>query len=578
MIKLLKKLRCIFDRATKVRLFILMLAIIAAGLLDMLALGLIAPIVTLVLEPQSLYDIAIIYRLFTLFGFDSSRIFLAILAFMLVGVYLFRCVYLLLFNRIKFRFIARRQALLSERLLKKMLSFSYLYHTHKNISEINRIIHTDVNHLFVVITNALLMITDLFRIIFIFLFLLLVSPAMTVVMMGLAIICVFLYFKVFRRRISIAGERMRTVGIGMNKSVLQAFGGIKEVKVMKRESFFHMAFKTDSDIFIKESTNYQIINEIPRMSIEMVVFAGAFSMVGVFLLAGADLTVLAPQLSMFVFATFQLLPAIVRQVTYFNVILVNRPAIDAVYKSLYEESDFGAVYPQVAKEIEVKERNIAIKGVSFQYPNTVTPVLLDVSITIPCNKSVAFIGTSGAGKTTLADLILGVLMPDSGGVYYEGKSIHANFIEWSKQIGYIPQQIYLLDESILANVAFAINAEEINETKAWRALEQAQLADFVRTLPDTINTIIGDRGVRLSGGQRQRVGIARALYQNPAVLVLDEATSSLDNETEKAVMDAVRGLQGNKTIVIVAHRLSTIEHCDIVYKVENGTVLIENLT
>jgi ABC-type multidrug transport system fused ATPase/permease subunit len=341
---------------------------------------------------------------------------------------------------------------------------------------------------------------------------------------------------------------------------------------MQREAFFHKAFKTNSDSFVKESTHYSILNEMPRMAIEMVVFGGAFAMVGVLLLGGADLTAMAAQLSMFAFAAFQLLPAVVRQVTYANTIIVNRPSIDAVYKSLFEETDIEASKHTITETITTNSEDVVVQGLSFQYPGTAEPVLIDAALTIPKNKSVAFIGSSGAGKTTLADLILGVLTPDAGGVYYMGKSIHANFNEWSKQIGYIPQQIYLLDESILANVAFGIDAEEIDEAKVWRALEQAQLADFVRTLPEGINTIVGDRGVRLSGGQRQRVGIARALYEDPAVLVLDEATSSLDNETEKAVMDAVRGLQGEKTMIIVAHRLSTIEHCDIVYKVENKTV------
>jgi ABC-type multidrug transport system fused ATPase/permease subunit len=571
-VKTLRKLRLIFDRATKVRLLILMLAIIAAGLLDMLALGLIAPIVQLVLDPQSLYNRGFVYSVFNFLGFESSRVFLATLAFTLVGVYVFRAVYLLLFNRLKFRFIARRQALMSERLLVKIMGFSYLYHTHKNVAETSRIVNGDVNQLFTVITQMMLMTTDLFRAAFILLFLMMVSPVMTLMMMALALICVFIYFVAFRRKITNAGKRMRTTSIGMSKSVLQAFGGIKEIKLMQRESHFHKEFKANSDAFVKENTRFNILNEMPRMTIEMVVFGGAFSMVGLFLLSGANLTEMAPQLGMFVFAAFQLLPAVIRQVMYFNVILVNRPAVDAVYKSLYEENDIGVKAPVQADTISQIEKNIIVQGVGFTYPNVDAKKKKNVSFDVPHNKSVAFIGPSGAGKTTLADLILGVLTPDTGAVYYQGKSVHVYFDEWSKNIGYIPQQIYLLDESILANVAFGIDHEKIDEEKVWRALEQAQLAEFVRTLPDGVKTIVGDRGVRLSGGQRQRVGIARALYEDPSVLVLDEATSSLDNETEKAVMDAVRGLQGEKTMIIVAHRLSTIEHCDIVYKVENQTV------
>jgi len=219
--------------------------------------------------------------------------------------------------------------------------------------------------------------------------------------------------------------------------------------------------------------------------------------------------------------------------------------------------------------------DIIVNNVSFCYPNTSLPVLSDISLIVPHNKSVAFIGPSGVGKTTLADIILGILSPKAGGVYYAGKSIHHSFKEWSQKVGYIPQQIYLLDESIIKNVAFGINSDDIDIMQVWHALEQAQLSEFVRSLPEGLETVVGDRGIRLSGGQRQRIGIARSLYNNPSILVLDEATSSLDTETEKAVMEAIEKFQGEKTLIIIAHRLSTIENCDIIYRIENGAINIE---
>jgi len=243
---------------------------------------------------------------------------------------------------------------------------------------------------------------------------------------------------------------------------------------------------------------------------------------------------------------------------------------------LFEEKDIAAeISPQADTEMTDSRENILISNLSFKYPRSVDAVLEDVSFSIPENNSIAFVGPTGAGKTTLADLILGVLTPDKGGVYFEGQSIHLHFKEWSKKVGYIPQHIYLLDESILENVAFGMDLKDVDEDKVWRALEQAQIKEFVESLPKGLRTVIGDRGVRLSGGQRQRVGIARAMYEDPPILVLDEATSSLDDETERAVMDAVMGFHGNKTIIIIAHRLSTIEHCDIVYRVEDKSVTRE---
>ena len=262
--------------------------------------------------------------------------------------------------------------------------------------------------------------------------------------------------------------------------------------------------------------------------------------------------------------------------TYSNVAFY-LPSVDAVYKSLFEEADEHAKPLENITVPAAKGNEIQVCGVTYQYPGMAAPVLEGASFAIPEKSSVAFVGPSGAGKTTLADLILGVLVPAVGGVFFKGRSIHHDFESWSKNVGYIPQQIYLLDESIIENVAFGIDRENIDENKVWRALEQAQLAEFVKSLPQGGETIVGDRGIRLSGGQRQRVGIARALYEDPPILVLDEATSSLDNETEKAVMEAVMGFQGNKTMIIVAHRLSTIERCDVVYRVENGQVAEINL-
>jgi len=287
---------------------------------------------------------------------------------------------------------------------------------------------------------------------------------------------------------------------------------------------------------------------------------------------GVDLEALIPQLGVFLLAAFKILPAISRIVTNITNFTRHKTAIGLVYSGLYEPSaEYTPFLPE--PEVETISKDIIIKNLTFMYPKTKKPILKNVSLTIPHNKSVAFVGTSGAGKTTLVDIILGILHPKQGSVVYNGKSIHHHFSFWAKNIGYIPQVIYLLDENILENIAFGIKSEDIDEEKAWKALEQAQLKEFVQTLPDGLYTQIGERGVRLSGGQRQRIGIARALYGNPEILVLDEATSALDNETETAVMEAIQGLKGSKTVIIVAHRLSTIEHCDVIYKVEKGAVV-----
>jgi len=570
---LIRKLNKIFDRNVKIKLLILLIAIIIGGFLEMFALSLISPFIAVLLDNTMLYTNPYLNWVYELFGFRSVNVFLGTMAFMLATVYIVRGVYSFILNRAKIRFVANRQAFFSQKLLKKVLGFSYLYHTNRNVAELKRIISQDVVEMFGMINGLLSFATDFIMSLFILGLLLATSPVMTLCVLLLALICVFLYFKAFRKKIRKLGVKNREAAIGVNKAVLQALGGIKEIKVLHREKYFQNAFKINNNIAVKTKTQYRTLDLVPKIAIELICFGGAFVMLGAFIISGADVAGLVPQLSLFVLAAFRLLPAISRQVNSINTVLYNKASVDAVYKSLFEEADISATVSE--KYLDSKcgsGEDIVINDLTFQYPCTAEAVLEGVTFSIPKNKSVAFVGPSGAGKTTLADLILGILTPDEGGVYYEGKSIHLHFDEWSQSVGYIPQQIYLLDESILANVAFGIDPDKIEEEKVWRALEQAQLKEFVESLPEGINTVVGDRGVRLSGGQRQRIGIARAMYENPPILVLDEATSSLDTETEKAVMDAIIGFHGNKTIIIVAHRLSTIEHCDIVFRVEDKKV------
>jgi len=569
------KLGRIFDRNTITKLIALLAAIIVGALLETLALSIISPFISILLDNGIIETNIYVSAAYYFLGFTAVNPFLALLTFLLAGVYIFRGVYLYFVSKVQFRFIARRQATLSARLLQKILGFSYLYHTGKNIAELQRIIILDVQRMFEMITALLYLATDFFMTLFMMVFLFIVSPVMTLCVLVMALSCVLLYIKKYRKRISNAGEVSRNAQIGMYKSVNQALGGIKEVKQLRRESFFTSVFVKCSDLFVDAFTQYRTYEALPRLVIESVCFGGTFIIIGVLILAETDIAALVPQLSLFVLAAFRILPAVSRQVNYLSNVIHSRSSIDAVYKSLFEENDPKPEDIPLTSFSALSKEDIVINNVSFQYPNTSSHVLENVSLTIPAQKTVAFIGPSGVGKTTLADLILGILAPSTGGVYYDGKSVHHGFEEWSDHIGYIPQQIYLLDESIRENVAFGIALHKVDESKVWRALEQAQIADFVRALPDGLDTIIGDRGIRLSGGQRQRLGIARAMYEDPPVLILDEATSSLDNETEQAVMDAVMGFQGNKTMIIVAHRLSTIEHCDIVYRIERCSVVRE---
>lgn len=567
------KISHIFNRQIKIKLILLLVAIIAGSLLETAALSVISPFISVVLDASVIQSNSVLHYVFNFLGFKSDAAFLAFLAFSVAFIYIVRGVYMFALSKVQYRFLSKRQIELSNRLLKIVLEKSYLYHTNKNLAELQRIIITDVKEFINLVTSILLLASDLFMSSFIFIFLLITSVPMTLGVMGLALICVAVYFKALRKKIRAAGDENRSKHVQMTKSVIQALGGIKELKVMRREKYFINQFRQSSDDYVKVNQRYNVYNSIPKLLIEAVCFSGAFTLMGIFIYAGVNMENIVPQLSLFVLAAFRLLPAVSRFTNYVNGITFYRSSVNAIYAGLFES---GNIDNAVSEDKKTEpSSDIVADSLTFQYPNTNTPVLENISLRVPHKKSAAFIGPTGAGKTTLADIILGVYTPQSGTVFYNGKSVHHNLDEWTKHIGYIPQQIYLLDETILENVAFGIPKSKIDGDKVWEVLEKAQIKNFVEALPEQLDTVVGDRGIRLSGGQRQRIGIARALYNNPDILVLDEATSSLDNETEKAVMEAIANFRGEKTMIIIAHRLSTIEHCDVIYRIENGNVCLE---
>lgn len=344
------------------------------------------------------------------------------------------------------------------------------------------------------------------------------------------------------------------------------------------KKFFVDSYKTVYKKLIKGAKNNEMLAAIPKYILETVCIIGMIiAVIGKLLWGRRDLNAFVVQMSAFAVAAFRLLPSVGKISAYINNIMYSIPSLDLIYKDLKEIENF------IPKEndISVVEKwnfnnSIELLNVSYAYEGTDKKVLNNISLTIRKGETVALIGSSGAGKTTLADVFLGLLIPQQGSIRVDGKNIYENMNSWHRMLGYIPQTIYLSDDTIRNNVAFGIKEEDIDEQAVVEALKKAQLYDFIQTLEQGLETFVGDRGVRLSGGQRQRIGIARALYCNPEVLVLDEATSALDTETETAVMEAIDSLKGYKTMVIIAHRLTTIQNADKIYEVTDGNVVLRS--
>jgi len=568
------KARHIFPRGVKIKLVILLIAIIIGAQIETLTLSVIQPFVLIITDPSVIYANQMLYFVYNLFEFRDTTIFLAFLAVTIAIVYTFRGLYVYFFTRIQNKFLATNTAMISNRLLMQTLKQPYLYHVNHNAVELQRVVVRNSEHLFTVVSSVISVLNDGFMALFILGFLMFTSFYMTLVVLFFAFICVVVYFKIFKNRIQQSGEDEAKGQVQINKSVLQALHGIKEIKVTRRENYFTSKFKSVRVRTIEAGEKIRTLRQLPKLFIESLCFSGAFLVVAGVIGAGVDMEALIPQLGMFMLAAFKLLPAISRIVNSITLITLRKSSINHVYNGLFEQNEeFVQLLPEPS--VSVTTRDIIVSDITFKYPKTQKFIFKKASLTIPHNTAVGFIGKSGAGKTTLVDIILGILVPQSGNVIYNGKSVHHHFSEWVKNVGYIPQVIYLLDETILENIAFGIDKKAIDVGKVWYALEKAQLKEYVQSLPNGLQTIIGERGIRLSGGQRQRIGIARALYNDPAILVLDEATAALDNDTERAVMDAIHDLKGNKTVIIIAHRLSTIKHCDIVYKVEKKVIIQE---
>lgn len=567
---MLAELRYIFDRKQKISLVILLFVIGIGTMLELLGVTAIMPFISVVMDPETIYKKWYLNWVYQQFAFGSEVNFMIFLAAALILIYVLKNVYLCLMYNLQYHFTFSNQRKLAYRMLECYMKQPYSFHLSHNSADLIRNVSTDTNMMFLGVLAILQLITEAMVCIVLGIFLFIQDKSITIGVIVILVAFLLIFARAFKKYLAYVGNEDRKYNAGITKWLMQSFGGIKETKIMDREEFFLNKFDYNYKNYANCERTYRFLQVAPRPVMEAVCVSALLAVVALKLLRGTHSAYFVSTLSVFAIAAFRLLPSMNRVTNYMSVIMFNKPAIDAVYHDLkqIDELEKNKVFKNKEEQKLSIEKEIVIDNVSFRYPDTENYVLKNICFRIEKNKSTAFIGPSGAGKTTLADIILGALEPSNGKVCVDGIDICKRMGGWHKNLGYIPQTIYLMDDTIRNNIAFGIPKEEIEEDKVWRALEQAQLKDFVENLDEKLDTKIGEAGVRLSGGQRQRIGIARALYHNPEVLVLDEATSALDNETESAVMEAIDNLSGSKTLIIIAHRLTTIRNCDIVYEVK----------
>ncbi len=521
--------------------------ILISGILETLGVSMLVPVVELIVSPDKLMSrvenhpqlAAVLSRA----GIRTSTEVIILMLGLLIVIYVLKGLYTLFMTKKQNQFVAFARNDLISRILRDFLSRPYEQYLGADIPTVFRITDSDVPNVFSLVTNLLNLSTEMVVAVFLCGVLIFTNWEMTVF---LVLVFALIY-------------------------------GLKDVKVLNRQDFFIRNYYESGKTGAQVATDYAVLNNLPRILIETTSMVAVLGFMLVYIARGGDITVLAPQLTAFAVAAMRLIPSVNRINTYIANIAYEEPSLNYVYDNLTEgcmdESEIvtGKKEPE-ASPLTLNDR-ISLEHITYRYPAGERNIFTDASMVIPKGKSVGIMGPSGAGKSTIVDILLGLLHAEKGKILVDGRDIFDNYDSWLSMVGYIPQTIYLIDESIRDNIAFGIDADKVDEKRIEEVLKEAQIYDFVKTLPEGLDTKIGDRGVRLSGGQRQRLGIARALYSDPEILVFDEATSALDNETEEALMEAINSFHGRKTMVIIAHRLNTIADCDIIYKVDNEKIV-----
>lgn len=581
-IRITKKFRSILSRHQKLRIAELAVLMLIGGLLETLSVSLVLPFMNAVLEPEAVMEKWYARLICDAFQLQSPRTFLIVVAILLAGIYILKNLYLLLEYNVQYHFVYGNMLAMKSRVLDSYLHRPYEDFLHLSSAEVVRIITADVDNTFVLLLNLLGIFTELIVSGMLAATVFAVARFITFCMVIMMAALILVISRVIRPTLRKAGKTQQQAGAEMNKWMLQSVQGIKEVKITGKEAYFQENFDICGSKFVNALRKSNILGITPRFFIEAFSMSTMFLIVALLIYRGGSLEALVPMLTAVGMAAIRLLPAVNRIITGIASAANYEPMLDKLLESLntIEGADGVSLDGTLRTGGETEKKadiaplrsKLDFHEISYHYPDGEENVLTDASMTIRRGEAVGIVGGSGAGKTTAVDILLGLLRPQKGQVLIDGTDISADIRGWHKQIGYIPQMIFMLDDTIRNNVCFGEREEDISDEDVWRALEEASLADFVRTLPHGLDTEIGERGVRLSGGQRQRIGIARALYRDPSVLVFDEATSALDNETEAEIMESINHLQGQKTMIIIAHRLTTIENCDHVYRVEGGKI------
>jgi ABC-type multidrug transport system fused ATPase/permease subunit len=575
------KTLALLDRGERWQLALLLVLAMFNGLAQVAGVGSIMPFIGVLTNPGLLEENALLRWTHQQFGAPSANTFLVMLGAVVLVTFVLSNVLIAFTQWFTYKFSRWNQYRLSLRLFDAYLRKPYVYHIQHNSADAGKNILTEAQTFTQQILLAgLQALAFSVSALFISVFLVWLNVLVAAIAIGVIGGAYGVVYLALRRRLQRLGRSRLRANTARFKAASEAFGAIKEIKVAGNEMTFLDRYAVESKRFADAMAAHQIMRNLPQYLIEIVGMGSVLMMVVLLMAMGYETTAITPLVGVYIVAGYRLFPAFQRVYQGVSGLRANTPVVDALYADLadtaMDQDDSGANAMEPLEKLPFRKA-LELEDVTFTYPGAEHPAVTGVTITIPCGTSVAFVGETGAGKTTLADVIIGLLRPQKGSIIVDGVDLtEENLGRWRANLGYVPQHIYLLDDTVARNIAFGVPEPQINPAALERAARIANIHDFViNELPQGYDTVVGERGIRLSGGQRQRIGIARALYHDPELLVLDEATSALDNATEDAVQKAIEQAAQAKTLIIIAHRLTTVRNCDLVYVLKKGHLAAE---
>ncbi|KAA0913667.1 ABC transporter ATP-binding protein [Psychrobacter sp. ANT_WB68] len=567
------------NKKDKLSILLMMLLIFMSSCLEVLGIGIILPYLAILLDTEKILTLPFMSEIYSTLK-DSGLVngithFLILSTFLIIVFYWLKNIFFIFSLRYQVGFNYNLYTRMSSDLLHYYLNESYLQHINRNTSDIIRNVNQQTLDLIQgFLFPILLLVTEVLVVLLLLAFLIAINPIATLYVFVLIGVCVTGIFYYSRAKLQESGEIVARNRSASNKAVLQSLGSFKTTKMLGKEAFFVNSFNSAVQQMSIANQYLDLTQSLPRFFLETSIVTVMMSLAMILLYQGQPSGELILMLSVFGLAGIRLLPSMNRILNALNSIKYMQGVLKDVMRDIVSATNMNNTV-QINENFRTNEfvfESLTLKNINFNYVAN-TPVLKNISLTIERNQSIGFVGHSGSGKSTLIDIMLGLLSQDTGNTLINGRDIDDVLPEWQRNVGYIPQDIYLIDDTIKANIAFGVKEDYIDYAQVMTVLEVAQLDDLVCSLPNGVETVIGERGVKLSGGQRQRIGIARALYHNPQILVMDEATAALDNVTEKAFMRAINNLKGKKTLIMIAHRLSTVKDCDIICFMENGEII-----